>query len=92
MKLVSNVYLHGSALDEAQRQVDEWVSRPPINTSKGKPLTPTEKEIHSRIILGLSNKEIAEILGVTSNSVNCHITVIVKKLGLSNRSELRNKA
>jgi len=51
------------------------------------PLTDHELKILRRIASGNSNKEIAELLNLSEKTIKNHITVILAKLGASNRTE-----
>jgi two-component system, NarL family, nitrate/nitrite response regulator NarL len=51
-------------------------------------LTSREKEIAISVGRGASNKEIAQRLNITEATVKAHLTVIFKKLGLSDRLSL----
>ena len=55
-------------------------------------LTERELEVLKHVILGYSNKEIGEILFVTSHTIKAHLTSIFKKLGVSNRTLAAIKA
>ena len=55
-------------------------------------LTDREKEVVSSIAQGLSNKEIAEKLHVSKNTVETHIRNCYKKLFVSNRTMAAHKA
>ncbi|HIK38559.1 MAG: response regulator transcription factor [Geminocystis sp.] len=51
-------------------------------------LTPTEKKVVSLVASGMSNKEIAEALGVSQRTVESHVSNMLNKTGLNNRTEL----
>ena len=57
-------------------------SRPPLP-----PLSPRQGEILSAIARGLSNTEIANLLGIGPDMVKTHVNLLFKKLGASNRAE-----
>jgi two-component system nitrate/nitrite response regulator NarL len=48
-------------------------------------LTPREIEVLERVVEGATNKEIAEALSVTENTVKIHLRNILEKLHLQNR-------
>jgi LuxR family transcriptional regulator, positive regulator of biofilm formation len=49
------------------------------------PLTNREKEVLTLVAIGFSNKEIAEKLRITVNTVNTHLFSAYKKIGVNNR-------
>lgn len=51
------------------------------------PLTPREMEVLEQIIEGLSNKGIAYRLGISKQTVKNHVTSILAKLNLSDRTQ-----
>lgn len=51
-------------------------------------LSPREMEVVAAITAGYSNREIAQRLGLSEQTVKHHVTNIFDKLGLSNRMEL----
>lgn len=55
-------------------------------------LTPKEKETLGLIAIGSSNKEIAEALGVSVNTVKTHVLSIYGKLNVNRRSQAAVKA
>lgn len=55
--------------------------------SEVKPLSKREKEILNYIAKGLSNKEVAEVLGLSSTTVRTHLEHIYEKLNVTNRVE-----
>ena len=50
-------------------------------------LTPRQKDILQSMTQGLTNKDIAQQLGIRPDGVNLHIIDILKKLGAANRTE-----
>ncbi len=50
-------------------------------------LSPREREVLSLIVQGKSNKEIAANLGITEATVKCHVSVILERLGVSDRTQ-----
>lgn len=61
-------------------------------TSSGRlPLTPREHEVMEFLLRRFSNKEIADILGISERTVKYHVTNILNKLQLTSRAELLAK-
>jgi LuxR family maltose regulon positive regulatory protein len=56
------------------------------------PLTPRETEVLRLIVAGASNPQIAQELFVTVNTVKRHITHILGKLGVDNRTQAAMRA
>lgn len=50
-------------------------------------LTPREREVLSHLSAGLSNKEIAQRIGISDHTVKFHVNAILQKLGASTRTE-----
>ena len=50
-------------------------------------LSPRQAEVLKQLTLGLTNKEIANALGIRKDGVEDHIKIIFSKLGASNRAE-----
>lgn len=53
----------------------------------GEPLTPREREVLVLLSLGLSNREIAERLGISAHTAKFHVSSIFGKLGAGSRAE-----
>ena len=51
------------------------------------PLTDREQQVAQLLVRGLTNKEIALRLGVTQHTVKFHLNGILRKLGVSTRTE-----
>ncbi len=50
-------------------------------------LSPREREVLSLMVRGNSNKEIANALGITEATVKCHVSVILLRLGVNDRTQ-----
>ena len=89
MKSAANAELIAAIRDIAagKRTVSPEISRlisqdPPLPE-----LTPRQKDILASMVRGLTNKDIAQELGIRSDGVNQHIMAILEKLGAANRTE-----
>ena len=58
----------------------------------GSDLTPRETEVLSFLVKGLSNREIAQLLGFTENTAKFHVKSILGKLQASDRTEAATAA
>jgi DNA-binding CsgD family transcriptional regulator len=79
-----NTQIDKKVLEEVEKvnitkQSDMEVSR--------SPLSPREMEILTNVTRGLSNKEIATSLGISQQTVKNHMTAILFKLGLEDRTQ-----
>ena len=88
--LLKNYYnndTHEQGLDE--KKEDNCRSYPTdINNYQSMLLTPRENEIYSLIIQNCSNKEIGEKLFISQPTVKSHVSSILRKMGLKNRTQL----
>lgn len=50
-------------------------------------LRPREKEVLQKIVAGKSNKEIASELHISEGTVKCHVSVILVRLGVTDRTQ-----
>jgi NarL family two-component system response regulator LiaR len=71
---------------EAQRQLMRQVTTPAAR-SHVDDLTPRERDVLRLIVRGQSNKEIAATLRVTEGTVKGHVSVILSKLGVADRTQ-----
>jgi len=56
-------------------------------TPPGLELTPREGQVLGHLSSGLSNKEIAQKMGISDHTVKFHVNAILQKLGASTRTE-----
>ena len=73
-----------------KRLISSYTARPAKGPTADplKELTPREREVAIEVAEGLSNAEIAGKLQLSESTVKVHITHIMAKLGLSNRTKL----
>ena len=50
-------------------------------------LSPREQEVLQLLVNGKSNKEIASQLGITNATVKCHVSTILMRLNVSDRTQ-----
>jgi DNA-binding NarL/FixJ family response regulator len=71
-----------------RRRMDRFGKRPSEDgTSSSVSLSPREMEILELICQGTSNKEIAKRLGISYQTVKNHVTAILHKLGVNDRTQ-----
>lgn len=59
-----------------------------IHVPKSVELTPTERKVVNLVARGLSNREISQELGVSQRTIESHVSNMLNKTGLHNRTEL----
>ncbi len=69
------------------RKLMKEIKEPQTRPGKGEMLTPREVEILQYLAQGLSNREIAETLTVSTRTVTTHVRNILDKLHLANRTK-----
>lgn len=79
-----------------KKEVDEWIQKRAdrfgkrlthLDGTEDVSLTPREMEILELICLGASNKEISRRLGISYQTVKNHVTAILHKLGVKDRTQ-----
>lgn len=78
-------YIH--MLEQTLRELDLSVTRATNDLSLQNTLTPREEEVLKLITRGFSNKEIASILSVSSDTIKTHIKRIFSKLDVTDRTQ-----
>jgi DNA-binding NarL/FixJ family response regulator len=72
------------SLDQALELARAEPSREPVAS-----LTQREQEIASLVARGLTNRQIADTLGVAPRTADTHVSNILRKLGLTSRTDLQ---
>jgi len=62
--------------------------QPLLQVAQGVELTPTEARVIQFVAKGMSNREIADQLGVSQRTIESHVSNMLGKSGLHNRTEL----
>lgn len=84
---IREVRIHGAPMtrEVARKLVDSF--RTPASRDFSETLTPRESEILTLLANGLLNKEIAQRLGIKSDTVGTHLKSIYRKLHVHSRTE-----
>jgi DNA-binding NarL/FixJ family response regulator len=69
------------------RRVTGALATPRLNSNVEVPLTRRESEVLKQLALGLTNKEIAQALGISYETVKEHVQHILRKIGVSDRTQ-----
>ena len=75
-----------------QRYIPPEIARRLSEHTPDSDLTPRETEVLQFVVKGLSNKEIADLLGFTENTAKFHVKSILGKLQASDRTEAATAA
>jgi DNA-binding NarL/FixJ family response regulator len=99
VKIIEEVHQGNYAVDDkimTHEEVVDWVEQKigrfggPLVTDSEEifiPLSPREMEILEHVTRGLSNKEIAYKLGISHQTVKNHMTAILRKLRVDDRTQ-----
>lgn len=77
-----------SSLAQAERLRQQSLGAPLIQVPEDIHLTPTERRVIGLVARGYSNREVAEALQVSQRTVESHVSNMLGKTGLHNRTEL----
>ncbi|SRR6056297_15297 len=72
---------------EELRRVTGALATPRMSQDIEVPLTQRESEVMRQMALGLTNKEIAKMLGISYETVKEHVQHILRKIGVSDRTQ-----
>jgi DNA-binding NarL/FixJ family response regulator len=82
---IRDAYQGRPTIASAAAQVLAQAARQPVPV--GADLTPRERQVLALLAEGRTNKQIAEALTISSGTVRLHVSNILSKLGVSNRTE-----
>ena len=79
----------------SSRELDDWVSEQMEGTRRSysepgspfHPLSEREMEVLECVVKGMSNKEIAGLLGISHQTVKNHVTSILRKFSVEDRTQ-----
>lgn len=81
-----------SSLKQASRlikhQNSSFRNRPTIGVRQDVELTPTELKVVQLVAKGMANRDIAQIMEVSQRTIESHVSNMLGKTGLHNRTEL----
>ena len=80
--------VHRGQIVIPQDLVNKILNRQPVVGAQTSILTDREREVALLVAQGLSNKAIADKLVVSSNTVRSHVSSILAKLALDNRTQI----
>ncbi len=72
---------------EELRRVTGALATPRLNAEVEVPLTQRESEVLKQLALGLTNKEIAQALHISYETVKEHVQHILRKIGVTDRTQ-----
>jgi len=94
MRNASTRRIHAAlhAVAEGLMVIDEELSRALLHATRpaaemAEPLTNRELEVMQLLAAGMTNKEIAQRLGISDHTVKFHVNAILGKLGVETRTE-----
>jgi DNA-binding NarL/FixJ family response regulator len=78
-----------------RRELDHWIDDQMDGARRSysepgspfHPLSDREMEVLSCVVRGMSNKEIAGLLGISHQTVKNHVTSILRKFGVEDRTQ-----
>jgi DNA-binding NarL/FixJ family response regulator len=78
-----------------RRELDHWIDEQMEGTRRSysepgapfHPLSDREMEVLACVVRGMSNKEIATLLGISHQTVKNHVTSILRKFGVEDRTQ-----
>ena len=83
--LAGDIYLPAALCAAMNRSDSSQIAGKPLAQRFG--LTPAQARVLDVLSEGNSNRQIAELLGLTEGTVNIHVSAILRALGAGNRSE-----
>ena len=72
---------------EELRRVTGALATPRVSGDVEVPLTQRESEVLRQLALGLTNKEIAQALGISYETVKEHVQHVLRKIGVTDRTQ-----
>jgi DNA-binding NarL/FixJ family response regulator len=72
---------------EELRRMTGALATPRLNADTEVPLTQRESEVLTQLAMGLTNKQISQVLHISYETVKEHVQHILRKIGVSDRTQ-----
>ncbi len=69
------------------RRITGALATPRLNSDQEVPLTQRESDVLRQLALGLTNKEIAQALDISYETVKEHVQHVLRKVGVCDRTQ-----
>jgi DNA-binding NarL/FixJ family response regulator len=69
------------------RSLPPPVARTLASRTPNSEISPREREVLSHVVHGKSNREIAALLGITEATVKCHVSELLRRLDVADRTQ-----
>jgi DNA-binding NarL/FixJ family response regulator len=69
------------------RSLPPPVARTLASRTPNSEISPREREVLSHVVHGKSNREIAALLGITEATVKCHVSELLRRLDVTDRTQ-----
>ncbi|WP_236612469.1 response regulator transcription factor [Picosynechococcus sp. NKBG15041c] len=91
-ELLAKIERQLARLEKIQSEMQRLAEQMPLQEAQSEPsplpLTPAEMRVFREVVQGWTNKQISDHLYVSPRTVQTHLSSILNKLNLENRSQL----
>jgi DNA-binding NarL/FixJ family response regulator len=87
-RLVARIFNRREFQRRRFRRRNAGASRPMTKANTVRSLPPRQRDVLEGLKIGLSEKQIAEVLGISAHSVHVHVRLVYRHFGVCSRGEL----